>query len=37
MIRKSRKMRGGGVWDWLTGKEEEEQPQKYEQQQQQQQ
>jgi hypothetical protein len=29
MIRKSRKMRGGGLWNWITGKKEEEQPPKY--------
>lgn len=24
-IRKSRKMRGGGLWNWITGKKEEQQ------------
>ena len=25
IIRKSRKMRGGGLWNWITGKKEEQQ------------
>jgi hypothetical protein len=27
MIRKSRKMRGGGLWNWLTGKKSGQPPQ----------